>query len=94
MMVASGRPMPELICKLDERPKKSMQQAGNSWRLMRGDNGELFIKHDWSRTRVKTLGTDEGTKRMTIAAFLGNTHPLAAGARKALSRYLKEHPDT
>ena len=85
--------MPTKLCELDARLKGSMQETEDWWRLMRDDNGEVFVEHEWSHTRLNSLTTDSGTQRISIAAFLKDDHPWSSRARDALARYLKEHPE-
>lgn len=87
--------MSKLIRDLGERRKGSLQEDEDWWRLMQGDDGTLFVEHQWSHTTLKTLQTDAGMRRIEVVDFLAEDHPWASEARKALEAHFAEQgPDT
>jgi hypothetical protein len=84
----SGDIMPELVKELDARLKGSLQETEDWWRLMRGEDGILFVEHKWSHTKLSTLKTDFGSERIEVDDFLAKERQWADRARAALQEYL------
>ena len=76
--------MTTLVRELDKRVKGSLGETEDWWRLVRDDNGTLFVEHEWSHTKLKTLTTDAGERRLGLEEFLADDAPQASGARATL----------
>lgn len=76
--------MATLVRELDKRIKGPMAETEDWWRLMRDDDGSLFVEHEWSHTNLNKLSTDADTARYSIDEFLESASPQASKAVAAL----------
>lgn len=76
--------MATLVRELDKRVKGSLGETEDWWRLMREEDGSFFVEHEWSHTKLKSLMSDEGEKRLTVEEFLASDLPKADRARAVL----------
>jgi hypothetical protein len=83
--------MAEHIKELAKRIKGSLAETEDWWNLYRNDDGELYVEHSWSHTKLKGLTTDSGEKEYTIEEFLAAELPYGDAPKVALREYLNQN---
>lgn len=83
--------MSQLICELDARRKGSLGETEDWWRLLRADDGSLYVEHEWSHTKLKSSASDADSEKVEVDDFLAQDTPSAATAREKLRAYLAEN---